>query len=87
MTDQPAIWIVSYCDKRFIPTVTAFSNEEAALRCAEAFRLCSEYKNVCVDEVPIYSSFQSETGVMSGVNNAYLDMVQKVINKCDHFGG
>lgn len=54
---MPEIYIVSYCDKNFKPTVTAFSNEEAATRCFDAFRLNRDYKNVCLDKVPVYNSF------------------------------
>lgn len=50
------VWIVSYfASIDGEATVTAFSNEEAAQRCYEAFRKDKSY--VALDKVPVMSEF------------------------------
>lgn len=50
------IWIVSYMNANDIsPTITAFSNEDAAYGCYKYF---SKYHNCCwINKLPVYSHF------------------------------
>ena len=50
------IWVVAYYDNEDTePTVTAFSNEDAATKCFETFT--KTHTHLCIDKVPVYSSF------------------------------
>lgn len=54
-----SIWVVTYWEFGTEPVVTAFNNEEAAIKCYDYFKKC--YDECRLDECPIYSIF-SEKG-------------------------
>jgi len=50
------VWIVGYfdeCDSK--PTVTAFSNQQAAIKCYKYFFRIHKY--VFIDKCPVYKNF------------------------------
>ena len=50
------IWVITYYDKADTePTITAFSDEDAATKCFEVFK--KTHLHSSMDKVPVYSSF------------------------------
>lgn len=57
MENTEKVWVVSYYNEGEAPVVTVFDNEDAAVKCYNAFLTFGKHKKVDCDECSVYKTF------------------------------